>query len=113
MHNSPKELIKKRLADLERIVGSDISREDKIRKAIAVPLAITEDIHKLIEEDYKTINKALDSLDHSAKDFPENKQKLLQLKKEVRNKYALPKEIRTKIIDDINRLLGINSSDNT
>lgn len=113
MHNSPKELIKKRLADLEKRINSDITREAKIALAVNIPVEITKDISKLIQEDYALINKTARSLNPKDKDYADKRLILIRLKKEVPNKYALPIELRTKIIDDINRLLGVNSSETT
>ena len=104
--------IYRRLEDLEQKVGR-VPRKKLVKEAIKVPKQITEDISALIRADYNAINEAIHRLDTSDLDFPHRKHELQELKAKVPHKYSISKKQRTKIIDDINKILGVNRSDNT
>ena len=104
--------IYKRLEDLERKVGR-VPRKKLVKEATKVPKQITEDIGALIRHDYNVINEAIHRLDTSNLDFPQKKHELQQLKQKVPHKYSISKKQRTEILDDINKILGVNRSDST
>ena len=104
--------IYKRLEDLEQKVGK-VPRNKLVKEAIKVPKQITNDIGALIRKDYNEINEAIHRLDTSDIDFPHKKHELQELKAKVPHKYSISKKLRTKILDDINKILGVNRSDST
>jgi len=74
---------------------------------------VTTPISNRIQADIDRINKEIYALDKKDKEYGQKKDKLQKLLHNVASNYAIKKEVVVKIQDEINKILGVNRSDNT
>lgn len=96
---------------MRSIKNSGVSKKDLVEKAKELPKKVTKSLSEMIRRDYDAINQSISKLDHTRQDYPELKHKLQALRANVPKNYALPKDLKRSIIEEINKILGVNRSD--
>ncbi len=96
----------------DRILARETHNE-RVKESFKVAKEIvTDPINDLIVSDYAKIDKTIDELDKTSKDYPVLVQALKMLKHEVPRNYAIHKDYVSRIQDEINLILGQNTSNN-
>jgi len=85
--------------------------KDRVKASFEVSKEITTNIlHEQIKNDYRLIDEAIHNLNIRDPDMAVKKEQLIELKKDVPNRYAIPKAEVFKVQEEINKILGQNTS---